>query len=464
MNNIKFLFSALIIFSLSPLLISQEKEEREYKFPGYTLSKCLKGYDIVKQPKRRVAKLPSQKAQKYLKRLYPTLEEDNLILALEILNQMKADQDLTNIDRAQMWYYFAYVNFSQDNLKAAEKDYFNFLKIEEADPRLKANVIFSLAQISYSREDYRKSIERMKEWLSIEANPSSTGFDIMAAAHWQLNEKKMALKNADTAMCVAKANSSKPRESTYNLLLALYNESEKTDEMLPLYKELVDFYPKKRYWVQLSSLYGSLNQESNQLSALEAAHDQRLLNKESEYIALYQLLMRAEAPFKAAKALQYGVDEEFVERKEKNLKMLAQGWHMSQELKKAEPLYKEAAEKSEEGELFVFLGQLYLATDRYDLAMDSLKLGLEKGKLKDPVTVNILLGQVSYEQQNFDDATIFFRKALDRLTDIQIKDKKLKEEKQDKLREQALTWLTFTEQEAKRVKILEQRKKDLENS
>ena len=464
MNYIKLLFTALIIFSLSPLLISQEKEEREYKFPGYSLNKCLKGYDIAKQPKRRVAKLPSQKAQKYLKRLYPTLEEDNLILALEILNQMKVDQDLTNIDRAQMWYYFAYVHFSQDKLKEAEKDYFNFLKIEEADPRLKANVIFSLAQISYSREDYRESIKRMREWLSIESNPSSTGFDIMAAAHWQLNEKKMALKNASTAMCVAKANSSKPRESTYNLLLALYNESQNTDEMLPLYKELVDFYPKKRYWVQLSSLYGTLEQESNQLSALEAAHDQRLLNKESEYVALYQLLMRAEAPFKAAKALQYGVDEEFVERKEKNLKMLAQGWHMSQELKKAEPLYKEAAEKSEEGELFVFLGQLYLATDRYNLAMDALKLGLEKGKLKDPVTVNILLGQVSYEQQNFDDATIFFRRALDRLTDIKIKDKKLKEEKQDKLREQALTWLTFTEQEAKRVKILEQRKKDLENT
>ena len=70
-----------------------------------------------------------------------------------------------------------------------------------------------------------------------------------------------------------------------------------------------------------------------------------------------------------------------------------------------------------------------MATDRYELAKDSLKLGLEKGKLKDPVTVNILLGQVSYEQQNFDDATIFFRKALDRLTDIQIKDKKKEENK-----------------------------------
>ena len=78
--------------------------------------------------------------------------------------------------------------------------------------------------------------------------------------------------------------------------------------------------------------------------------------------------------------------------------------------------------------------------------------------------MNILLGQVSYEKQNFDDATIFFRKALDRLTDLKIKDKKLKEEKQDKLRAQALTWLSYTEKEAKRVKILEQRRKDLEES
>ena len=84
---------------------------------------------------------------------------------------MKISEDLTNVDKAQMWYYYAYVHFSQDKLKEAEKDYYNFLKIEEADPRLKANVIFSLAQIAYSREEYRKSIQTMKEWLSIESNP-----------------------------------------------------------------------------------------------------------------------------------------------------------------------------------------------------------------------------------------------------------------------------------------------------
>lgn len=463
MKSLIFYFSLIFLIFTSVNLWSQEKKE-EYNFPGFTLKKCLADYEIKKNNSRKVAKLPSRSAQKYLKKLYPTLEEDDLVAAKVILDEMNIDGDITEADKAQMYYYYAYVYFSEDNLKKAKQSYSSFLKIKEADPRLKSNVIFQLAQISYTEEKYKDAIKQLKEWLSLEANPSSTGFDIIAASHWQLKEKKLALKNAQTALCVAKANRSKPRESTYNLLLALYNEDNKTKNMLELYEELVIFHPKKKYWTQLSGIYGQLNQEANQLTALEAAFDQELLDKKNEYVALYQLLMRAEAPFKAAKVLEYGIKNEFVKESEKHLKMLAQGWHMAQELETAEPIYEKAAEKSEEGELYVFLGQIYLATDRYELAKETLRQGLKKGKLKDPVTVNILLGQVSYEQQNFEDATKFFRTALDRLSDLKIKDKKLLEKRQDKLRAQALTWLTYTEKEAKRVKTLELRRRDLEES
>ena len=459
-----YIFVLALLLSFNLAVNAQEEKKEEFNFPGFTLSKCLKDYDIKKQSGRRVAKLPSGVAQKYLKTLYPVLEEDDLPRALEILDRMKSDDGLKQRDKAQMYYYYAYVYFSQENLRKAKTAYNDFLKIEEADPRLKSNVIFSLAQIAYSEEKYKESISKMKEWLSKEANPSSTGFDIMAASYWQLKDKKQALKNAQTGLCVAKANKSKPRESTYNLLLALYNEKQQTEKMLSLYEELVQFHPKKKYWTQLSGIYGELKQEDNQLTSLEAAFDQKLLDKENEYVALYQLLMRADAPYKAAKVMEYGINGEFVKDNEKHLKMLAQGWHLAQELETAETIYEKAAEKSDEGELYVFLGQIYLATDRYNLAMDTLKLGLKKGKLKDPVTVNILLGQVSYEMQNFEDATKFFRTALDRLADLKIKDKKLLEKRQDKLRSQALTWLTYTEKEAKRVKTLELRRKDLESS
>ena len=459
----------IFIFSLffSGIILSQDenqKEQTKFDFPGYTIKGCL-GSDLSK-PKRQVAKLPSKRAQAYLKDLFPFLraETEDLVKAKNVLNRMQSDQGLTESDKAQMYYYFAYIDSINEDLKSAKNNYKKFLSIEDADPRLKSNVISMLGQLSYSEGNYKTAIDYMEQWISMEANPSSLGFDIIAASYWQLKDKKKALKFSERALCVAKANKSKPKESTYNLLIALYNENERIKDMLPLFEELVRFYPKKRYWTQLSGVYGELKEEKKQLSSLEAAHDQRLLDKETEYVSLYQLLMRAEAPLKAARVMQYGIEKEFVKENEKHLKYLAQGWHMAQELDKAEPVYEKAAIKSEEGELYVFLGQIYLATDRYKKAKQALQLGLKKGKLKDPVTVNILLGQVAYELQDFEDATKFFRTAIDRLSDIKIKDKEAREKKQDKLRTQALNWLTYTEKEKKRVEMLELRLKDLEES
>ena len=459
----------ILVFSLffSGIILSQEKNQKEqtkFDFPGYTIKGCL-GSDLSK-PKRQVAKLPSKRAQAYLKDLFPFLraETEDLVKAKNVLNRMQSDQGLTESDKAQMYYYFAYIDSINEDLKSAKNNYKKFLSIEDADPRLKSNVISMLGQLSYSEGNYKTAIDYMEQWISMEANPSSLGFDIIAASYWQLKDKKKALKFSERALCVAKANKSKPKESTYNLLIALYNENQRIKDMLPLFEELVRFYPKKRYWTQLSGVYGELKEEKKQLSSLEAAHDQRLLDKETEYVSLYQLLMRAEAPLKAARVMQYGIEKEFVKENEKHLKYLAQGWHMAQELDKAEPVYEKAAIKSEEGELYVFLGQIYLATDRYKKAKQALQLGLKKGKLKDPVTVNILLGQVAYELQDFEDATKFFRTAIDRLSDIKIKDKEAREKKQDKLRTQALNWLTYTEKEKKRVEMLELRIKDLEES
>jgi len=460
----RLLFLVFLFSSTAFVQSEKDKEQTVFDFPGYTLKGCL-GSDLPK-PKRQVAKLPSKQAQRYLKELFPFLQAENedFVKAENVLNKMKSDSSLTESDKAQMYYYFAYIDSVNDDLKSAKQNYMKFLSIEESDPRLKSNVISMLGQLSYAEGSFKTAIDYMEQWIAMEANPSSLGFDIIAASYWQLKEKKKALKFSERALCVAKANKSKPKESTYNLLVALYNENERVNDMLPLFEELVRFYPKKRYWTQLSGVYGELKQEDNQLSALEAAHDQRLLDKETEYVSLYQLLMRAEAPLKAARAIEYGIQNEFVEENEKHLKYLAQGWHLAQELDKAEPVYEKAAKKSKEGELYIFLGQIYLATDRYKKAKQALQLGLKKGKLKDPVTVNILLGQVAYELQDFEDATKFFRTAIDRLSDIKIKDKEAREKKQDKLRTQALNWLTYTEKEKKRVEMLELRMKDLEES
>ncbi len=67
-----FLFSLF----LSGVIFSQDKnqtEQTKFDFPGYTIKGCL-GSDLSK-PKRQVAKLPSKKAQVYLKDLFPSFYE-----------------------------------------------------------------------------------------------------------------------------------------------------------------------------------------------------------------------------------------------------------------------------------------------------------------------------------------------------------------------------------------------------
>ena len=104
------IFSALIILSfLSLNALAQEKKE-EYNFPGFTLKKCLADYEIQRSNVRRVAKLPSRAAQKYLKALYPALEADDLVVAKATLDEMNSDKDISETDKAQMYYYLSLIH------------------------------------------------------------------------------------------------------------------------------------------------------------------------------------------------------------------------------------------------------------------------------------------------------------------------------------------------------------------
>ena len=188
---------------------------------------------------------------------------------------------------------------------------------------------------------------------------------------------------------------------------------------------------------------------------LKAAYLKDFLNKESEYLALAQLLLLNKNPYWAADVITSGqkkmvtiVDEETKEEKiepvvkdtEKNLKLLADSWRMAQEIDKAIPVLEKSAEMSEKGTSYVILGNLYLSEDRVDKAIEAINKGLEKGDIKNISQVYLTLGQAYFELQNFDEARKNFR--------IAARDKK------KSIKTQANTWLKYTENEEIRVKNL----------
>ena len=105
---------------------------------------------------------------------------------------------------------------------------------------------------------------------------------------------------------------------------------------------------------------------------------------------------------------------------------------------------------SKDGESYVILGNLYLSEDRVDEAVDAIKKGLEKGKIKNMSQVYLTLGQAYFELEEFDEAKKNFR--------IAARDKK------KKIKTQANNWIKYTENEEIRVKNLALRRDFIQNS
>jgi len=176
-------------------------------------------------------------------------------------------------------------------------------------------------------------------------------------------------------------------------------------------KILLENWPKKRYWFSLAGAYTELGEDNNLIAAYGAAHDQGMLEKESELVTMAQLYMQAEVPYKAAVLLQKEMDAGRVPKSAKNYRLLSQAWMLSQEDEKAIPALKEAARLSDDGELDIRLANTYLNLGNYDECITAVRDGLRKGGLKSVDNAQISLGMCLYNKHQYDAAISAFRDA-----------------------------------------------------
>jgi hypothetical protein len=351
-----------------PIVISELAPEYE----GFNLEAAD---DTKKKKTRKRVKLPSKKAQKLLQTVQPFLEEEMWDEAIEMLAVIGTDPKFTETDRARMHWYFGYIYFAQEKYDLAIVEYEKLLASEGSDFKLKNQARFSLAQLAFIKEDYRKSIKYLLAWIKEEDEPSSQGYSLIATAYFQLEDFRNARTFIETAIELAESRDipikvideetgeevetgetkkAVARENDYLLKIAVYSELKEDLDVLPIYKILAVNFPKKRYWVGLSQLYGQKDRFLDQLGALEAAHEDRLLDKQREYVALGQLLFMHQNPHKAAQVMEYGFKNDFIKEEEKTLKALAQYWHAAKELKKKPNLLMRRQQVSLKKESFTY--------------------------------------------------------------------------------------------------------------
>ena len=341
-------------------------------------------------------------------------EAKDYVSAEQVLDQMIAGEGkraLNSYELANVYNLYAFLRYSAEDYKGALNYYKQVVVQPDIPLAMEINTKFTVAQLYFVQEQWRPGIDALLEWFELSDKPNATAYILLAQGYYQVKDFDSALNNVETAIAMYEGEGKLPKEQWYNLARFLYFDKNDIDNALSTLYTLIEYYPKKQYWVQASHLYGEKKNEPKQLAMMETAYLQGLLDKSSEVVQVAYLYLNAEVPYPAAQVMEQGFKDELVEEKSKNYELTGSAWRQAQEVAKAIPNMEKAAELSDKGELYTRLGNVYLDSDEHKKAIGAVKKGLSKGGVKRPDSARLVLGMAHFNLGDYNSAKKAFRDA-----------------------------------------------------
>lgn len=330
----------------------------------------------------------------------------------DMLDATSKKSKLNRYELANVYNTYAYLRYAVEDYDGA-LDYYQ--KVIDQRPEiplaLEINTLYTVAQLYFLQENWRKGIDTLNTWMSVTDTPSTNAYVLLANGYFQLKDYDKSLSNIQIAIDREESTGRVPKEQWYNLARFIHFDRDNFREALNVLELLIMYYPKKQYWVQASHLYGEEKDEARQLALLEATYEQNLLDRSQDIVLISQLYLQAEVPYPAARAMEKGLADDIVEKESKNYELAGVAWRQAQEVTKSLPMLEAAASKSEKGELYARLGNVYLDVDKNKEAVEALKRGLDRGGVKRPDQARLALGMAYFNLGDFNAARRAFREA-----------------------------------------------------
>lgn len=370
----------------------------------------------AQQKERETRKTPALRNKVYerLAEAQAAAEAKDLAGAAKILDQMLAgrrDNELNSYELANVYNLYAFIHYSNEDFASALQSYENVVKQPDIPLAMEINTRFTIAQLYFVQERWQDGIDALMRWFDMTETPNTSAYVLLSQGYYQLKDYDRALENIEIAIDEYNAKDKVPKEQWYNLARFLYAEKNMTNEATETLRNLIAFYPKKQYWVQLSFMYSEQDNEAYQLATMDTAYSQNLLEKDGEFRNMASLFLNAEVPYKAAKVLEKGFDDEIVEDNSKNWELMAGALRQAQEIDAAIPAMEKAASMSDTGDLYARLGNIYLDADENQQAVDAITKGLARGGVKRADNANLVLGMAYFNLKQYEKARDAFRVA-----------------------------------------------------
>ena len=362
------------------------------------------------------------------------LEPPDMECAVELLERVRNMRGLNSYEIAQMWNFYAFIYFAQDDYDGAIRSYEMVLEQPDLPLGMDTTTRFTLTQLYFQQERYQESLDMLALWFDIAVDPGPDPYILRAQLYYSMQQYQEGIEPVLTALELAEARGEELEENWYRLLNVFYYELEDYPNVIEVLRTMVESWPKEEYFIQLSAMYGSEENLQAQIALYELAYEAGWLEQSNEKVQMAQLLLGAEAPVKAAKILEAGLADGSIESTEPNWRTLAQAWQLSQEDQKAiEPL-RRAAALVEDGELNVRLAQSHQNLAQWDECVEAGREALEKGDLRRDDQANMILGACLFELKEYNSARIAFQLAAE----------------DDRSSSAAASWITYVDSEQSR--------------
>ena len=315
-------------------------------------------------------------------------------------------------ERAQLYNMQGYIFFSQENFPRAISAYEQVIvNREDINEGLEAGTLYTLAQLNFVEERYKKALSYMEEWLLAANNPGPEPYIFLGQVYYQMQDFRNAIPQIEKGINVARERGTKIKENWYALLNYLYYERENWPKVLEILEIMVKNWPKRDYWYRLAGIYGQEGDEKRQLQAMEAAYRGGFLDREKDLTTLAGLLMQAEIPYRAGKVLDKGIKDGVIKRTAKNWRMAGQAWQLSQEVDNAIAALKESGKLDDNGRVYEQLASLYLEKEEFKSCVSAADSALNKGGLRKVQSTHVIRGMCLYNDNRWESARAAFVRA-----------------------------------------------------
>ena len=365
---------------------------------------------------RETRRTPALRNQVYekLAEAQAAAEANDLATASRVLDDMLSaggKNELNSYELANVYNLYAFIHYTREDYNAALQAYENVVRQPDIPLAMEINTRYTIAQLYFVQERWQQGVNALLDWFKLNENPNEEAYVLLAQGYYQLNDYTKALTNVEKAISLYQEKDKTPKEQWYNLARFLYFEKGDITNTVRVLEELLKHYPDKQYWVQLSHMYGEQKRDSKQLAAMETAYVQDMLDKGTEQVTMAYLYLNAEVPYKAAKVMDRGLKNESIEGNSRNYEILGNALRQAQEVEDAIPAMEKAAAKSEDGELYARLGNIYLDGDRNEEAITAITRGLQRGGVRRPDSARLVLGMAYFNTKQYEKAREAFQAA-----------------------------------------------------